>query len=159
MHGRRSFELTDQQVDALRQFLQTGGTLLVDSICGNEEFAQAVRTQLARVLPESPLRPLPPSHPLLTSAYGGYDLTNVTLQTPNRSGTGAITIQRKNTAAVLEAARYDGRIVVLFSPYDLSCALESQSSLQCPGYTTEDAAKIGINLLLFMLLQETPREP
>lgn len=153
MHGRRDFVLTDPQVVALRAFLQGGGTLLIDSICGNEEFAASVRKQLARVLPDSPLQPLPPDHPLLTSAYGGYDLTNVTLQMPVRGGSGALTVEKKTTAAVIEAAKYEDRIVVLFSPYDLSCALESQSSLQCPGYPTEDAAKIGINLLLFLLLQ------
>lgn len=153
MHGRRDFVLTDQQAEALREFLQAGGTLLVDSICGNEEFTASVREQLARVLPDSPLQPLPPDHPLLTSAYGGYDLTNVTLQLPVRGGSGALTVEKKTTSAVVEAAKYEDRIVVLFSPYDLSCALESQSSLQCPGYPTEDAAKIGINLLLFLLLQ------
>lgn len=159
MHGRRNFELNDQQAEALREFLENGGTLLIDSICGNEEFSASVRAQLARVLPDSPLKPLAPNHPLLTSAYGGYDLSNVTLQTPNRGGSGAVTIERKTTAPIIEAAKNDGRIVVLFSPYDLSCALESQSSLQCPGYITEDAAKIGINMLMFLLLQETPREP
>ena len=38
---------------------------------------------------------------------------------------------------------------IFFSPLDLSCALESPNSVQCPGYSTEDAAKIVANLLLF----------
>jgi hypothetical protein len=153
VHGRREFELNDRQIETLREYLVNGGTLLIDSICGNEAFSQSVRQQIGRVLPDSPLQPLPSDHPLFTSAYGGYDLTSVTLQTPLRGGSGAITMQKRTTTANLEGATVDGRIVVLFSPYDLSCALESQSSLQCPGYTTEDAAKIGINMLLFTLLQ------
>jgi hypothetical protein len=42
---------------------------------------------------------------------------------------------------------------VFFSPLDLSCALESQNSIQCPGYDTTDAAKVAINLMLYALQQ------
>jgi hypothetical protein len=35
----------------------------------------------------------------------------------------------------------------------LSCALENQSSLECKGYTKEDAAKIGVNIVLYALQQ------
>lgn len=152
MHGRRGFELTPNEVDELRTFLERGGTLLVDSICGDPAFTQALRAQLARVLPDSPLTPLSPDAPLLSSSFG-FDLGNVTLRIPQRSGSGAITVQKRQTSAVLETASIDDRVAVIFSPYDLSCALESQSSIQCPGYTTEDAVKIGINMLLYSLLQ------
>jgi len=40
---------------------------------------------------------------------------------------------------------------VIFSPYDLSCALENQASIECRGYVREDAAKIGINCLLYAM--------
>ena len=38
-----------------------------------------------------------------------------------------------------------------FSPYDLSCALEKENSPDCPGYTREDAARIGLNVVLYSL--------
>jgi len=40
---------------------------------------------------------------------------------------------------------------VLFSPLDLSCALENHASPDCNGYTSEDAARIGINVILYSL--------
>ncbi|MCA9216289.1 MAG: DUF4159 domain-containing protein, partial [Planctomycetales bacterium] len=53
----------------------------------------------------------------------------------------------------LEALELNGRAVVVFSPFDLSCALENQASLDCKGYTREDAARIGMNIILFAMQQ------
>ena len=49
--------------------------------------------------------------------------------------------------------RFDDRYGVIFSRYDLSCALEKHDSLECLGYTREDAAKIGLNVVLYALQQ------
>jgi hypothetical protein len=152
-HGRRAFELSEDQVVELRTYLEQGGTLLIDAICGDEAFTRSVREEMARVLPRSPLEPLPADHPLMTTALYGYDLSRVTLRMPQRGASGAITVRKRQTTPVLEMAQLEGRAAVIFSPYDLSCALESQSSIQCPGYPTEDAAKIGINMLLYVLLE------
>ena len=43
------------------------------------------------------------------------------------------------------------RWAVIFSPYDLSCALEKQNSLECTGYSRDDAEKIALNVLLYSL--------
>ncbi|HPZ83693.1 MAG TPA: DUF4159 domain-containing protein, partial [Thermogutta sp.] len=53
----------------------------------------------------------------------------------------------------LEGIRLEDRWVVIFSPYDLSCALERQQAIGCRGYSPEDAARIGINVLLYSLQQ------
>ena len=47
---------------------------------------------------------------------------------------------------VLEGIEIDGRFVVIFSPYDISCALERQSTSACEGYVQKDAFKIAHNL-------------
>ena len=47
----------------------------------------------------------------------------------------------------------DGRWAVIFSPYDISCALESREAIGCRGYTQKDAARIGLNVLLYSLNQ------
>ena len=51
----------------------------------------------------------------------------------------------------LEAIRMHGRYAVVFSPLDLSCALENHASPDCNGYTSEDAARIAINVILYSL--------
>ena len=64
-----------------------------------------------------------------------------------------ITVSRRRISPQLEIATLEDRIVVVFSPLDLSCALESRHSLQCRGYMRDDAARIGINVILFGLQQ------
>ena len=52
---------------------------------------------------------------------------------------------------VLEGIEIDGRLAVIFSPFDLSCALENQGSIECKGYLQQDAAKIGLNVILYAM--------
>ena len=59
----------------------------------------------------------------------------------------------RSAPPVLEMAIVDNVVGVFFSPLDLSCALESPNSVQCPGYSTEEAAKIVANLVLYGLQQ------
>ncbi len=150
IHGRRDFSLSDAQRKVLANFIENGGTILATSICGNEAFADAFRREIALVLPGAPLRALPADHPAMTNAFGGFDVTTVTVRTPAGQAKG---ISRRTSPPVLEAAVVDNVTTVFFSPLDISCALESQNSVQCPGYSTEDAAKIVANLVLYSLQQ------
>ena len=54
---------------------------------------------------------------------------------------------------LLEGVQLDGRLVVVFSPYDISCAMENQASMECKGYIRADAARIGVNVILYALQQ------
>ena len=51
----------------------------------------------------------------------------------------------------LKGFSFGDRYGVIFSQFDLSCALEKHDSLECRGYTREDAARIGLNVLLYSL--------
>ena len=152
LHGRTDFQLTADQRRVLRTFLENGGIIIADSICGSPEFTLAIRRELAAITPQSPLQSMPLEHPALSSQFGGYDLRDVTIRTPSRGAEG-ITITRRRGNPQIEFATIDGTASVFFSPLDLSCALESQNSIQCPGYDTNDSARIAINLILYALQQ------
>lgn len=152
IHGRTDFTWTAPQQAALRRFIERGGIILADAICGNPEFATAFRREIVRIFPDSPLRGMPSDHPAMTSAYGGFDLRAITIRTPARAG-GAMEVSRRRGTPMIEFAMVDSVAAVFFSPLDLSCALESQNSIQCPGYDTTDAAKVAINLILYALQQ------
>lgn len=151
IHGRTAFELDETQRKELRVFVENGGIVLADSICGSEAFAKAFREQWLAVFPDSPLQPMPADHPAFTAQFG-HDLSAVTLRQPTVGPTG-VSINQRASAPVIESATRDGFHVAFLSPYDLSCALESPNSIQCPGYATADAAKIGINLILYAMQQ------
>ena len=53
----------------------------------------------------------------------------------------------------LEGIEINGRWVVVYSKYNISCALERQASVACTGYVHEDAVKIGVNVILYFLNQ------
>ena len=54
----------------------------------------------------------------------------------------------------LEGHEINGRLAVVFSQHDLSCAMESETVSQCEGYKREDAERIGVNVLLYRLRGE-----
>ena len=149
IHGRTDFSWDEAEREAIREFAQNGGVILGSAVCGSEPFADAFRREMAKVLPESPLKVLPSDHAALTTP-GGFDLRGVTIRTPVEGGK---EITKRVAPPVLEVAKVDNVAGVFFSPLDLSCALESPNSVQCPGYSTEDAAKIVANLVLYALQQ------
>lgn len=150
-HGRTDFVWSDSDRQELRKYIDNGGVVLADSICGSEAFAKAFRREWKAAIPESPLESMPPDHPAMTAQFG-YDLSNVTLRKPS-AGAKGITISKRKTSPAIEFAMHKGLVAAYLSPYDLSCALESSNSIQCPGYDTTDAAKIGINLILYSMQQ------
>ncbi len=154
MHGRHEFRLTDTEREQLREYLERGGTLLADAICASRPFAAALRREIATALPDATLQRIPADDPLFTDAYGGYDIRRVTLRDPQAANEGQHVAARvRQTEPQLEGIELDGRWVVIFSPYDISCALESHEAIGCRGYTQDDAARIALNVLLYSLNQ------
>ncbi len=151
IHGRNVFEYSESDRAALRTFFENGGVLLGDSICASDQFTESLKSELARILPEATWVPVGASDPVLTSQYGGFDIRNVTLNDP--AAAGPVATARREGPPVLERLVFRQRTVCLFSIYDLSCALESQGVTQCRGYLRDDAARIGINMILAAMME------
>ena len=54
---------------------------------------------------------------------------------------------------LFEGIQIDGKYVVVYSKYDISCALEQQQTVACAGYLKEDAEKLAVNVVLYALYQ------
>jgi hypothetical protein len=154
MHGRNAFRLTDGERRQLRKYIERGGMLLADSVCGSRAFGDSFRREMTAMFSDRKLQPIRAGDPLWSPAYGGFDLRTVSRRDsePAAAGKPPRVVVRK-VAPELEAIRFDDRWGVVFSPHDLSCSLEKQNSLDCPGYTPEDAARIGLNVILYVLQQ------
>jgi hypothetical protein len=152
MHGRNEFSFSADERKALREYLERGGMLVADAVCASEAFSRAMRRELAAIFPESKLQPIAAAHPIYTNQYGGFDLRKVTVRKPDerRAGEPLKAVIREQPPE-LEGLQLGDRFAVVFSPYDLSCALERHDSLECTGYVREDAAKIGLNVILYSL--------
>ena len=153
MHGRRDFRWTDVQRAGLAKYLAAGGVLFADAICASDSFARSFRREMTTILPDYPWQRIPATHPMFTSEFRGYDLNRVTVRDPQRraSSDGPLRAKLQRVGPRLEGIEVDGRYVIIFSPLDISCALENHVSLQCKGYVREDAARIGVNVILYAL--------
>lgn len=152
LHGRADFRLTPEERKQLRTYLERGGVLFADALCSSRAFVEAFRRELAAVFPNQKLERIALTHPLFTSEFGGHELSSVSRRelekSPDRPGLRSVV---RPGEPVLEGLTIGGRLAVIFSPYDVSCALSSHDTLECEGYAREDAARIAINVLLYSL--------
>jgi hypothetical protein len=154
MQGRSSFSLNEAQHKRLREYLQRGGILFADSICSSLAFTESFRREMAAIFPHQPLRPIPANDPLWTKTYGGFDLPLVRRRDPQARLAGEpLKAAERLVPPALEGVTLGKRYAVIFSSYDLSCALEKQDSLECQGYVRDDAARIGLNVILYALFE------
>lgn len=155
VHGRRGFRWSQADRKALARYLKNGGVLFADAICADEEFAKSFRAEMKAIFPSNAMKRIPPSHPMFTNEFQGHNIQTVSLRDPrtreNRSQ--RMSVRTEKVPPMLEGIEVDGRYIVLFSPNDMSCALENRPSLECRGYTREDAAKIATNIVLYAMQQ------
>ena len=154
MHGRNAFRLNDTERKRLKMYLERGGVLVADAICSSEEFANSMRQEMAAIFPDHPLERLPPTDEVFTDKYGGFALKTLERRDPQRQAPGGpLKAHVQQAEPELEGLKLGDRYAVLFSKYDLSCALERHDSLECPGYSRDDAARLGLNVVLYALHQ------
>jgi hypothetical protein len=151
IHGRRGFRLSEAQREGLRNYLLNGGFLFGDAICANEQFADSLRREMQSLLPGATWQTVPADHPMFTDQWNGYDVRQLRLREPQvlSNPEEGLTARTRSVAPRLEGLLLDERYVVLFSPWDISCALENLATLECLGYDKQDAARLATNMLLY----------
>ena len=140
--GHGDFRLTEQEVQSLRRYLTSGGVLLADSCCGRTNFDRSFRRELRRVLPDKKLSKLPANHPLYSA--------RATIRTVRYTDLVRQTQGGLNTPH-LEGITLGGTLCVIYSPYDLGCGWEEQVHPYSKGYSSADALKIGMNVLVYSM--------
>ena len=154
MHGRYSFSMEQPQRDALRDYISRGGVLFADACCGSTRFDRSFRDLVKQVFPEHELKEISPQHEIFSAAVG-HDIPQATRRRLVPTAANASLQSREETGPpLLEGIEIDGRLAVIYSRNDISCALEHQASLACDGYLEEDAAKIAVNVVLYAMLQD-----
>jgi hypothetical protein len=151
MHGRKNFSLTEAERDKLKAYLQNDGFLFADACCGARQFDASFR-KLVEQLFDRPLERIPITHELFNNPVA-HDIRQVKRRIPREGAPGAVVLAAEESVGepVLEGLEIDGRYAIIYSKYDLSCALERQAQLACAGYPTADAAKIAVNIVLYAM--------
>ncbi|NIA22301.1 MAG: DUF4159 domain-containing protein, partial [Anaerolineaceae bacterium] len=128
--GRKAPQLTPQQKQKLRKYVEGGGTILADSCCDGKAFIEGMRLLVGELFPEIKLQELPETHPV----YHSY--------------------QNLPARWKLEGLSFGCRTPVLLSTKDLSCYWEQSDR---PG--SEPALKIGLNIAAYATALEPLRQP
>jgi hypothetical protein len=152
MHGRNAFRLLDSERKTLREFVERGGLLFADAICGSEAFADSFRREMGLIFPQNHLVNIPGADPIWTDKFGGANLKTVRRRDPQPGPAGEpMRAVVRDVAPELKGIRFGDRYGVIFSEFDLSCALEKHDSIECRGYVREDAARIGLNIIMYAI--------
>jgi len=140
MTGHREFHWSDEEVGRLQRYLKAGGLLVADACCGRFAFDAAFRREIARVLPQSKLERLAPDHPIY---HCHYEIKRADYTPRVREDFGPFDTPE------LEGMTVDGKLVVLYSKFDLGNGWEQFPHAYSYGYKDESALQIGTNLLVY----------
>jgi Domain of unknown function (DUF4159) len=149
MHGRRAIDIADAELKNLADGLDTGGLLFADSACGKPEFDKSFREMVKKLYPERKLEPIPLTDDLFSAKMGGVEIKTVQRR-EKADGTGTDG-GYKDLPPALEGIKIDGRWVVIYSKFDIGCALERHKSTDCLGHSPESALRLGTAAVLYSL--------
>ncbi|MBX9583583.1 MAG: DUF4159 domain-containing protein [Gemmataceae bacterium] len=155
LHGRKPVSLADFDVENLRANLNTGGLLFADAGCngfaGWKRFDESFRAAVKQLYPDQPLVVVPADDPIYSGKLGaGSPVGVLRCRRETADGSGPDP-EMRNVPPLLEGIKIDGRWVVLYSKYDVGCALEGHKSSDCMGYDKESALKLATAVVLYSL--------
>ena len=149
VHGRKAMDLADAEIRNLADCLDTGGLLFADSACGKPEFDKSFREMVKKLYPDRKLEPIPPTDELYSQKMSGAEIKTVQRR-EKADGTGTDG-GYKDLPPALEGIKIDGRWVVIYSKFDIGCALERHKSTDCLGHSPESALRLGTAAVLYSL--------
>jgi len=138
MTGHDDPDLTDREWLNLRTYLQNGGTLVADACCSSPQFDRGFRKLIAAVLPNDRLERVPANDSVFAEPFR--------LNKPP-DATHAYTELYGQQWAPLFGIRREGRWMLLYSPVDLSCALQDDLEEITVGYRRDAATRLIANML------------
>jgi len=143
--GRQAVTMAEADLKALTDYLKAGGFLLAEAALGDRRFDEALRPLLAQA--GAQLKKLPEDHALLTGRMAGA------------AGYAVKAVKFKPTLLAERVGRrvpevhgitLDGKLVGLYSPFDLMYAQTGYDAWGSRGYGEEDARAMLANIFLFV---------
>jgi hypothetical protein len=149
MHGRGSFRISDAGIRNLRFLLTNGGLLFADACCGNQAFDGSFRQMVEHLFPKAKLEPIPLNDDLYSAQLNGQPITQVRCRTQPASEIGGG--EYRLTPPYLEGIKVANHWAVIYSKYDIGCALEKHQSSDCLGHDHASALRLGRAAIMYAL--------
>lgn len=143
MTGHYNFTLSDKESAGLTRHLRRGGMLVASAAAGLKPFDRAFRREIKKAFPNAELIKLPPTHPLFTGGWNAIERITYTASALKDNPT-------------LEYPEFyglfiDGRLAIIYSPYDLMSGLNRESNSYARGVASDDALRLAINVITHAL--------
>ncbi len=137
--GTGTFNFSTQQLQQLKNFVQGGGTLIVDCAGGSTEFAQSAESMLNKLFPGGLKDPLPVKDLIFSM---GFPKTEI------RYRHFAKTVLGNAKSPQIKAIKNGWRNGVYYSRYDLSAALVGEPIDGIVGYDPDTASSIMSGIII-----------
>jgi len=150
--GWKHFDGFDDTLKAnLVRYLNDGGTLVINSSCGRDEFNKSVVKALAETFPHRQLAPLPDDHPIF---HCFHDISELKVrQGSNGKVLKAAAPGQPGAGLGVYGINIGSRTAVIFTPIDLSAGWDPVARPIEGGvlYEQPDAVRLGANILTYSL--------
>jgi hypothetical protein len=151
--GSDAFELSDAEVQALRAWLDAGGTMFINAVGGSSEFQRSATALLARLYPnpgEYIRGRITSQSSLMTGRLGEFRGPILNDRVLRRTDTWR-RLAREMTDIQLRAYLVDDREQVLYGPYGIHDTLDGHITYQSLSYLPEVSRDIAANIALLAL--------
>jgi Domain of unknown function (DUF4159) len=135
MTGEGAFELSGQERENLRQYVERGGFLLASAGCSSPEWDRSFRREMATVFAEYPLLSIPMSHTLFETVHEIRELK-----------------AKHGTPRPLDGVTISGRLGVVYSQDGLNDTAHTQGCCCCGGNEISNCIQVNVNILAYSLL-------
>lgn len=136
--GTDAFAFTEEQRKALKEFIDAGGLLVVDSCGGFGEFDSSVQDELSRILPNEVaqiVEPLKGDHPIYTTGSAEKLEPKYRIFAQLKLGAEALKFR-------IRGIKVKDKLAVIYSPDDLSVGLVGNEVDGIIGYEPEVASTL-----------------
>ncbi len=149
MHGRTPFEFKSDDLVDLRFNLETHGLLFADACCGSKIFDESFRALVKELFPDKKLEPIPLDDYLFSARLNGKQIDKVRCR--RSSDEKEVEAGYPEVTPQLEGIRIGNRWAIIYSRYDIGCALEKHRSSNCLGHDHESAKRLAAAVVLYAL--------
>ncbi len=165
LHGRKPFDFkndfTELGIENIQSNLLTGGLLFADAACNGYEqwkaYDKSFRQLCEKLFPDRKFVVIQEKSEdgkedqlFQIAREAGINLKTVRCRRELPDGKGPEP-EMRNYPVLLEGIKIDGRWVVIYSKYDIGCAIEGHKAADCLGHDKESALRIGGAVVLYSL--------
>jgi len=141
--GSETMTFAEDQIQAMRRYVQRGGVLLIEAAGGSDAFFQSARQALTDAFPDHRVRPINRRSPIIHGGEQGTDASTVDYRLYHQQ-----TLGFASDRPGLMGMEIDGQMRVILVPDDLSGGMAGLQRWGILGYQPESARKLASNIAL-----------